>query len=90
MFRADGAGRPVLVSLLHLDTHKSSEKEVVLNASHVTALKVKVKVSRTHLLMLFLTSVWVPFIDRVPNDRPFHKCNKFGVDCYCTNVIVYV
>ena len=20
--------------------------------------------------------VWVPFIDRVPNDRPFHKCNK--------------
>ena len=23
-------------------------------------------------------------------DRTFHKCNKFGVDCYCTNVIVYV
>ena len=20
----------------------------------------------------------VPFIDTVPNDRPFHKCNKFG------------
>ena len=35
-------------------------------------------------------SVWVPFIDRVPNDRPFHKCNTFGVDCYCTNVIVYM
>ena len=35
-------------------------------------------------------SVWVPFIDRVPNDRPVHKCNKFGVDCYCTNVIVYM
>ena len=32
-------------------------------------------------------SVWVPFINRVPNDRPFHKCNKFGVDCYYTNVI---
>ena len=36
------------------------------------------------------SSVWVPFIDRVLNDRPFHKCNTFGVDCYCTNVIVYV
>ena len=24
------------------------------------------------------SSVWVPLIDRVPNDRPFHKCNKFG------------
>ena len=23
------------------------------------------------------SSVWVPFIDRVPNDRPFHKCNTF-------------
>ena len=37
--------------------------------------------------------MWVPFNDRVPNDRPFHKCNKFGdldVDCYCTNVIVYM
>ena len=22
-------------------------------------------------------SVLVPFIDRVPNDRPFHKCNKW-------------
>ena len=21
-------------------------------------------------------SVWVPFVDRVPNDRTFHKCNK--------------
>ena len=35
-------------------------------------------------------SVWVPSIERVPNDRPFHKCNKFGVDPYYTNVTVYV
>jgi len=36
-----------------------------------------------------LHSVWIPFIDRVPNDRPFHNFFLFGVDCYYTNVIVY-
>ena len=28
--------------------------------------------------LTFMTSMWVPFIDRVPNNRPFHKCNKFS------------
>ena len=58
--------------------------------------KYEIKIFTYSSVMLVVTtyekatcSVWVPFIDRVPNDRPFHKCNTFGVDCYCTHVIVY-